>query len=252
MKRSGWLGWSACLLLLFFEAVAPAQQNPDGILPVTQFADPLPLLIRDPLVLKDLKVNDKQLRALTELNDKLDMLMWTTRNQTAERGNEIYQDVSEKSREHLKAHFNQTQLQRLQEIQLWTIGTRAFLAADVIKRLAMDEAQQKKVREIISATQEQVIQLQKKAQEGEPVGPLEQKLKELRLSEQKQVAGALTREQISRYVALLGNKIDLAKLGRVKFKAPELRRSEPWLNSSPLTMRELKGKVVALHFWTFG
>jgi len=34
-------------------------------------------------------------------------------------------------------------------------------------------------------------------------------------------------------------------------RAPELR-AERWINSSPLTLSQLRGKVVAVEFWTFG
>jgi hypothetical protein len=38
----------------------------------------------------------------------------------------------------------------------------------------------------------------------------------------------------------------------LKIAAPELRGIEAWINSKPLTLKELRGKVVVLHFWTFG
>ena len=34
-------------------------------------------------------------------------------------------------------------------------------------------------------------------------------------------------------------------------KAPELRNSGVWINSNPLTLKALKGKVVLLDFWAF-
>jgi hypothetical protein len=34
--------------------------------------------------------------------------------------------------------------------------------------------------------------------------------------------------------------------------APELQGIEEWLNTKPLQLKDLKGKVVVLHFWTFG
>jgi peroxiredoxin len=34
--------------------------------------------------------------------------------------------------------------------------------------------------------------------------------------------------------------------------APELRNVTRWINSEPLTMKKLRGKVVVVHFWTNG
>ncbi len=38
----------------------------------------------------------------------------------------------------------------------------------------------------------------------------------------------------------------------MKKVAPEFQDIETWVNSKPLTLKELRGKVVVLHFWTFG
>jgi hypothetical protein len=38
----------------------------------------------------------------------------------------------------------------------------------------------------------------------------------------------------------------------MKIPAPELQGIEEWLNSKPLKLKDQKGKVVVLHFWTFG
>jgi hypothetical protein len=38
----------------------------------------------------------------------------------------------------------------------------------------------------------------------------------------------------------------------MRVAAPELQGIEAWINSKPLTLKELRGKVVVLHFWTFG
>jgi hypothetical protein len=34
--------------------------------------------------------------------------------------------------------------------------------------------------------------------------------------------------------------------------APELEGVQEWINSKPLTLKDLRGRVVVLHFWTFG
>ena len=35
-------------------------------------------------------------------------------------------------------------------------------------------------------------------------------------------------------------------------RAPEFKEVSEWLNTKPLHMRDLRGKVVVVHFWTFG
>jgi hypothetical protein len=38
----------------------------------------------------------------------------------------------------------------------------------------------------------------------------------------------------------------------MKVAAPELQGIDAWINSKPLALKDLRGKVVVLHFWTFG
>ena len=37
-----------------------------------------------------------------------------------------------------------------------------------------------------------------------------------------------------------------------RVKAPEFREVTEWLNTKPLTLEKLKGRVVVIHFLTFG
>jgi peroxiredoxin len=38
----------------------------------------------------------------------------------------------------------------------------------------------------------------------------------------------------------------------MRIPAPELKGIDEWINSKPTALSDLKGKVVVLHFWTFG
>ncbi len=38
----------------------------------------------------------------------------------------------------------------------------------------------------------------------------------------------------------------------MKIEAPEFKEISDWINTKPIQLKDLRGKVVALHFWTFG
>ena len=91
-----------------------------------------------------------------------------------------------------------------------------------------------------------------KGQSDESGQVLREKGRKLWSQGQEEIFALLSDKQKARWRILLGKKIDLSKLGFVTFKAPEFQSSGKWINSSPMTLKQLKGKVVALHFYAFG
>jgi hypothetical protein len=53
-------------------------------------------------------------------------------------------------------------------------------------------------------------------------------------------------------LGLVASAVGAQQLATFKAKPPELTGVTEWINSKPLTLEGLKGKVVVLHFWTFG
>jgi peroxiredoxin len=62
----------------------------------------------------------------------------------------------------------------------------------------------------------------------------------------------LTERQRRRLVELGGPPFDVSALPAVACPAPELEGVTEWINSPPLTLAALRGKVVVVHFYTFG
>jgi hypothetical protein len=199
-----------------------------------------------------LGLNAQQRQAVLALNNELDGGLWSMRNKSAQNIDETLRSATAKARTHLSTILTRDQQQRLTQIEMWTLGMRAFASDDLSDRLELSEPQRKKIRETLKETQEAVGDLSKRLQAGESRESLEKQNRVLRTDEQKQIVATLTRRQQKLWIAMLGERIDVSKLGHVKFKAPELDGQGGWINGSPVTLQQLHGKVVALHFYAFG
>lgn len=229
-----------------------AQQNADGYLPVLQYEEPYLLLIRDPVVLQEFKLSREQQRALDAWNDEISAPLMATRNKSAEEGLKVARDLIAKSRRQMATVLNQAQRQRLNELELQTQGLRVVQRKDVAEKLAFSDKQRQQITEILADLQQEQKKLHERAQSGEPITPLEAKNRTAHSDAHKRINTALKPEQRTQLAALLGKPVDVKRFGKVKFKAPEIIGDGPWVNSDPLTLEGLRGKVVVLHFWTFG
>ena len=145
-----------------------------------------------------------------------------------------------------------TQLKRLTQIQLRVRGIRSLLLDKVADELALSGEQQARIQSIAGQTDAHLKSIQDKPQTEDTASTNDQILR-AREQEQARIADELTDDQKRRFAALLGPVVDTLKIGQaIAFKAPELSISDAWLNSPPLTLKELRGKVIALHFWAFG
>jgi Spy/CpxP family protein refolding chaperone len=241
----------ALLAMLFMGVSAVAQQNPNGQIPVTAIPRPHLFLIRDPIVHKELNLITRQQQALDALNDASDASIWSMRNKPAAEADKMMREVVAESQSELSSLLTPDQLSRLRQIELWTLGPKAFMRDDLLTELELSENQTTELRDIVVKTQEEVAALAKQLQSGETRDSLDKQVRDLRTKEQKQIVAVLTREQQKQWLSLLGRRIDVSKLGRVRFRAPDIDSQGQWLNSEPLTLRQLKGKVVALHFYAF-
>jgi hypothetical protein len=231
--------------------LAHGQQNPHGQLPVTTLDHPYLFLIKDPVVHQELGLDPQQRKALSELNDELDAVLWSTRNQPPQRSEKLVREATQTARQRLAAALSQDQLTRLRQIEMWTLGMKAFLRDDLSQPLQLTDNQRTKIRETLTKTQESIRELSAELQSGGSRDALQRKARALKVDEQKQIVATLTRRQQQQWIELLGKKIDVSQLGRLRFKAPDFDGQDGWLNSTPLTLRQLKGKVVALHFYAF-
>ncbi len=240
------------LILSWSASPVAGQQNPSGQLPIGNLDNPLVFLLRDPVVLDDLKAQGAQRERLRKLGDEIDGVIWPARNQTTEKANEAWREATRQAEVVMNDLLDRRQQQRLEQIKLWIQGTAALARDDVAEKLKLTPSQRRKLGEIMQATRETVEALQKRAREGEPVAPLEAEARKEKLAEQRQVNAELTPAQRNEWIRLIGPKIDVAKLGYVSFAVPAIV-GEPneWLNTGG-RVPGLQGRVLAVHFFAHG
>jgi hypothetical protein len=247
------------LCVLFVPAIgasAPGQQNPNGQVSVFSLPDPYLVLIRDPLLHRELRLTEEQVRGVTAFNDQQDSRLWTIRNQPADKAAAAFQQLTDTARGRMDSLLTKPQTQRLAQIQLQVFGVRALLRDEVATAVRLTDGQRTEIRELL-ANHESGNQ-QGGNQQPKPPGsdgkPAESgsNSRPSAPDPRQRIWEMLDRNQQTRLQELFGRGIDTSRLGYVKFKAPELSGSEGWLNTPPLSLEQLRGKVVALHFWTFG
>jgi hypothetical protein len=200
----------------------------------------------------DLQLDEKQRSALIKLNGRLDRDLLSMRNQSPESVAETLTRARATAEARLREVLTPSQQKRLRQIEWWTLGTRALVSPRLASALELSETQRDEIRRILAETRTTIRELSRKLQSGEAREAIEKQVVKSRTEEQRKIIAALTRRQQQQWINLLGKRIDLASLGRIKFKAPELSGTEQdWINSPPLSLQQLKGKVVALHFYAF-
>jgi peroxiredoxin len=236
---------AAFVLLLFVARETRAADPYAGI-------DPYWILLHEPAVKEELKLTATQQAAYQRLTDNLDLRFFPLRNKQAEEGFAGLAKIIAEAQTGLAQILQPTQQKRLNEILMRRLATQALLRDDVAAKMQYTGGQRQQIKTIIDDTHGAITELEKQASEGKPREPLEKKFIELKTDEQKQILSLLKPQQQSAWRTLVGANFDTAKIGRPVFKAPELIDTGEWINSPPLTLARLRGKVVAVHFYACG
>ena len=215
-------------------------------------ADPAWSLLHEPAVVRELVLTPTQRQQFRGLLDELDAKFFPLRNKPTDEAAKGATEILADATSRLENLLSEPQFRRLTEIQTRQQGTAALLRAGMTKLMNYKPQQKERLEKTISETLAATREFEKRVGNGEPREPLEEEYSELKRDELRKVTGVLTPAQRSIWQKAIGRDFDLTTLGRPAFKAPELVDSGEWLNSEPLTIKALAGKVVVLHFYAFG
>jgi len=145
-----------------------------------------------------------------------------------------------------------TQSRRLRQIVLQAGGAESLARPEVAESLRLSAAQQEKISRIARETRAATEGLDVLVREGKPRETLDRLARALRVQEWQKVSSLLSDGQRRQWAAMLGRPFDFSRVAVPAFKAPEIQSGDAWINSEPLTLARLRGKVVILNFYTFG
>jgi peroxiredoxin len=216
-------------------------------------SDPLLILLRAPRVRRELALRPQQVESLERAIDEIDGPLWRLRDaqfQSAENSKKAWQCIDQVESA-LGEILEQDQRARLRQMTVQARGPQALLLADVIHALKLSPSQVKRIAEILDEMRKEAQRPQKESTGKTESGRSQEAGKQL-LAQRKKVAAVLSEDQRRRLQRLAGPAYDFSALPRRFVRAPEIRGVEPWINSAPLTLADLRGKVVVFHFFTFG
>lgn len=214
--------------------------------------DPAWILLHEPAVIEELRFSKAKREEFQTLIDALDLRVFPLRNKPQEEVVQGLSRIAEEAKQGLSEILEPEQEQRLNEILMRRLGAGGLMREESVAKMRYSDEQRKQIEKILADTQAAIADLEKQASEGKPRGPLEKKSFALRTDEQKKILKLLQPKQQATWRELVGPKFDTNKLGQSAFKAPEIVDTGEWINSSPLRLDGLRGKVVAVHFYACG
>lgn len=240
------------LLTCFLVAVPARGQAPAA---KEKYAELVPhnllRLIHAPEVHQELGLSPQQVQRLEAYFEQTDGHWFRSRILPADKQHSVVSDLEAKLRQWLAQQATADQRQRLQQLEYRSLGIRMLLRNDVADKLDLEPSQRDQLASLAEATQAAVAKAQVASQSGEVPEELKSAATSAAEAEQAALTTLLRSEQQTALAKLLGAPFDTAKLQRIYPMAPELVPVEHWINTSPLKLKELRGKVVVLHFYAF-
>jgi len=249
--------WKVCavgMLLIPLHSVALLIAMQPGAVP-EEYADLVPQyllgLIHSGEVQKELGLTEVQLEGLEDLFVKTDSHWLQSRNLPPEKQRAVISLIEQRVHQWLEENTNIKQQERLRQLELQSQSIRMLLRKDLGEQLGLKASQSEQFAELARETDGIKQKLQAANKQDQDAKQLATDAVKAARAEKKALEDVLDEKQHEKLWKLLGDPFETSKLARIYPMAPEFAAVENWINSSPLKMKELRGKVVLVHFYAF-
>ncbi len=209
-------------------------------------------LVHAPEVQQELALSQPQIDSLEKFFvDEVDGDWFRSRILPTDQQTKIMSGLEAKLRKWLATQATDEQRQRLQELEYHSLGIRMLLRPEVAQQLKLEPSQRTQFLKLAQATAEALNSAQLASQKGDIPPAIKTAALAAAEAEKAALSSVLSAEQQQAANKLIGKPFDTAALQRIYPMAPGFVPVEHWLNSKPLQLEELRGKVVVVHFYAF-
>ncbi|UCD53095.1 MAG: redoxin domain-containing protein [Phycisphaerales bacterium] len=209
---------------------------------------PLTMLLRDATAQRDLRLQPEQIKAVAAALDEVELPLWQLRDFPTEQRNEPAEKLLETLRNRLATILSTQQQTRLDQIVLQSRSIRGLVEPAVAEKLNLSIGQIERMREVIAGLTQGMASLQ----QGGVTASEAARARVLQGQAERNALAVLDRDQQRTLRILTGRAFDFSRVRQRACRAPELRGVETWINAGPVTLADLRGNVVIVHFYTFG
>ncbi len=208
-------------------------------------------LARDASVHTELDLKPSQIEKVQAAIAQVDESFWRLRDVPVNRCADQLDALHSQLTAELKLEMTPPQFSRFAEIVLQARSWKALASPDISQQLKLTPGQLVKLRKALNdaVKERETMETQNS---GKPASVQEKSRSKLRDTDTRRFTEILTPEQRIAYRSQLGEAFDFSRMIQVGCVAPTLRTGAAWINTAPIRLEDLKGKVVVVHFWAFG
>ncbi len=208
-------------------------------------------LVHAPEVHQELGLSASQVADLENLFAENDSRWFASRILPLEQQLPILKELETRVWRWFANHTKPEQQQRLEQLEYYSQGGRMLLRDDIAQRIGLQAAQQASLATLAKKTIEAEKQLQHTQYGDTNIPTLQAAVQAATDAESAGIKEHVDLSQQQKLTALLGKPFDMTQLKRIYPMAPEFVEVSDWINSPPLKLTDLRGKVVLVHFYAF-
>jgi peroxiredoxin len=196
---------------------------------------PMTMLLHSESVRTELGLSAEQAKAIEPAVDQASLSLWRLRDLPPGVRNSAARPYLDALRTTLAATLTLRQINRLDQLVVRATGVQAVFEPRVAIGLSLSSDQQRQLLVVLSTP-----------------APNSPNAAGWRARMERDALAILTDRQRRTFIGFMGAPFDVSAVPAVACRAPELEGVTEWINSPPLMLKQLRGRVAVVHFYTFG